>query len=82
MFAFIVIETISKRFVFSNIRSLIIHFTFEKLQYYFRVTIKGPLWILKVSVVKVVAVLIELQIKQVFFTQGSHLPASLVLGSL
>ena len=40
MFAFIVIEPISKlSFGFSNIRTLTTHFTFQKVQYFFRVTI-------------------------------------------
>ena len=71
MFAFIVIEPISKlSYGFCNIRSLITPFTFQKVQYFF------PSY----KLIKVVVVLIELQTKQVFFPHGSHLPVSLVLG--
>ena len=40
MFAFVVIEPISKlSFGFSNIRRLTIHLTFKKVKYFFRVTV-------------------------------------------
>ena len=59
-------------------------YTLQRYSTFLELQFEGPLLILKVSpqalVVNVLVVLIKLQTKQVFFSDGSHLPISLVLG--